>query len=287
VSVQKDGQVVAALPNNQTKVLGKLHVVSVPKLKSADGLHFDLDGASDVANVGECLLPGHLEFGLPPEGLALKAHAAAQKKNLATAIELALAQPLPGPALPGPATPNAEPPAKSIVLAAEVSLAVTQLKALGIVVESTPGQTVIPVGTRPEERQRAVANLTKVLQGLLKRMSISQQNYLNANKVRDEQGQLNPYRRKLVKVGPEGQLVEDEDPSEFRKELKPGHPDARPDGNVIYPNVNRKVEKADFESAAAEYQLLRTALERLAPMTIFPEAPVLPALPPEPEEKKP
>ncbi|MCW8130796.1 MAG: hypothetical protein KIS92_10635 [Planctomycetota bacterium] len=286
VLIGADGRVTANLLDGTTKALGRLAVTKLAR-PQGDGEVFaaPADGSTEVMHLpGEAgvpaLKPGHLEF---PDLRASTATAELADQlrvmRLINGLEIALAGParvdLPaGEVTPRPAEPaSAEP--RRLDIMTDLPLATAHLKALNIGVEALQGRTSIAVGARGDEQQRAVNALAKVLQGLLKRMAVCQENYAKANRTRDEQNRLNPYRRKTVRVGNEGEILVAEDASEFRKELKPESADAGPDGFVRYPNVNRPLEQADFERAAEEYRLVRTALERVAPNLIFPDPPAL------------
>lgn len=108
------------------------------------------------------------------------------------------------------------------------------------------------------------------------RMDVIANNLANVNTTRTETGK--PYRRQEVvfvpksyptvlyplppvqKVAAENlgegvkvfQIVED--PSPFRMEYKPGHPDANKEGYVAYPNVNPVTEMVDLISASRAYE---------------------------------
>ena len=287
VRVKPTGEVEAVMAEGGPKLLGRLTMVPLSEA-SGNGRVFSgavgapvLPGESGVP----LLRPGHLEY--PRLDVKFEVARLAERERrvrLLQRIELGLAEPF-RQALANqpvqPVQPVEPPPGQSagfpLLIGADLPLAVPHLKALGVQVEAALGRTRILVGDLDETRRQTVDALTKVLQGLRKRMDIAQLNYRNANRLRDEQGQLNPYRRKLIRVGPEGVLLEAEDETPFRKEFNPNHPDVGPDGSVLFPNVNRLVEKADFEQAAAEYRLIRTALERLAPGVIFPDPPALQA----------
>ncbi len=142
------------------------------------------------------------------------------------------------------------------------------LKALGIAVEKTNERTTIGTG---EDEADVTNALVAVLQGLRRRIAVNEENLRNADKTRDADGRLNPYRAKTISIGPKGVIVEGVDKSDFRKNYKPGDPDAGPDGNVLLSNVNKVVESAELKAAVEEYKLIRTALERLAPKHIFPD----------------
>lgn len=108
------------------------------------------------------------------------------------------------------------------------------------------------------------------------RLEVIANNIANVNTTRTPQGSA--YRRQQVifmpKGGPEfyfpvppvqviaeellgeGVKVQEikEDPSPFRLEYDPSHPDANADGYVVYPNVNIVTEMVDMISASRAYE---------------------------------
>lgn len=120
------------------------------------------------------------------------------------------------------------------------------------------------------------------------RMDVISSNIANAQTTRatvNENGEYEPYRRKLVRVEPReesfrsylhkasrfkskssslGQgvrvtrIVEDEEP--FKIVFDPEHPDANEDGYVQLPNVNPLKEMVDLMSATRSYEANVTAI---------------------------
>lgn len=106
------------------------------------------------------------------------------------------------------------------------------------------------------------------------RMDVISNNIANVNSTRTEQG--GPYKRQRVVFTPrEPQMIFDipfveppisyngkgvrvvgieEDPSPFRTEYRPEHPDADKDGYVRFPNVNVVLEMADMITATRAYE---------------------------------
>lgn len=108
------------------------------------------------------------------------------------------------------------------------------------------------------------------------RMDVIANNLANVNTTRTETGL--PYRRQEVVFVPKNypaylfpmppvQEISNEslgegvkvlkiveDPSPFRMEYKPGHPDANEEGYVAYPNVNPVTEMVDLISASRSYE---------------------------------
>jgi flagellar basal-body rod protein FlgC len=54
--------------------------------------------------------------------------------------------------------------------------------------------------------------------------------------------------------------------TDFERVLDPGHPDAGPDGIVLYPNVNTVLEMADLITAMRAYEANLTAQENFVRM---------------------
>lgn len=283
--VDTHGRCIATLASGEIQELGRIALVKLERPNGTGGIFpAPADGQTQVSQfpgeegVGP-LKVGHLEY--PAARVAQETGALAEQLRLLrllNGLEIALASPTQVSFNGGEATPRTTDPvaeARRLDLMADLPLASAHLKALGIAVENLQGRTSITIGPRAEDQQRVIAALSKALQGLQKRLATCQQNYTHALRTRDEQKRLNPYRRKTVKIGEEGEILSTEDESEFRKELKPESEDAGPDGFVRYPNVNRSLEQADFARAAEEYRLVRLALERCAPNVIFPEPPAL------------
>jgi flagellar basal-body rod protein FlgC len=108
------------------------------------------------------------------------------------------------------------------------------------------------------------------------RMEIHSSNIANINATRTPEG--GPYRRKEVVFETKsiGQNFEDalsaasqsidnpaqgvevvevvEDPSPFKRKFDPNHPDAGPDGYVLFPNVEVVSEIVDIQEAARAYE---------------------------------
>ncbi len=103
------------------------------------------------------------------------------------------------------------------------------------------------------------------------RMNQISSNLANANSTRTAEG--GPYRRKdavfatmldeanAKKSGGVEVVAVIEDQSAPRLQYDPGHPDARPDGYVAYPNVNVVEEMADMISATRTYEANVTAMK--------------------------
>lgn len=111
------------------------------------------------------------------------------------------------------------------------------------------------------------------------RMNAIANNLANANTTRDALGQANPYRRKdalfaaaLSRAGDPLQgvavpLIAD-DPSPFREEHRPDHPDADPATGVLrLPNVNPILEMVDMIDATRAYEANVTAFDASKAMT--------------------
>lgn len=107
------------------------------------------------------------------------------------------------------------------------------------------------------------------------RMEVLSSNIANINATRTPEG--GPYRRKDVvfESTPVGESFEDalnaaavntgtqvgvqvtkvlDDPSPFKKKYDPSHPDAGPDGYVLFPNVDVVSEMVNVQEAARSYE---------------------------------
>jgi flagellar basal-body rod protein FlgC len=103
------------------------------------------------------------------------------------------------------------------------------------------------------------------------RMDVSAVNVASAEITRDKDGNLNPFRRRLAVLAPgisdtddsPGVHVKsiDQDMSAFRKVFDPFHPDAGPDGNVLYPNIDYTTEMVNAMDASRAYEANVTAME--------------------------
>jgi flagellar basal-body rod protein FlgC len=112
------------------------------------------------------------------------------------------------------------------------------------------------------------------------RMDVIAENLANARTTRTPEG--GPYRRKVVLFEPILSEAEGEDGertegvkatrvgvdrvTDFERVLDPGHPDAGPDGMVVYPNVNTVMEMADLITAMRAYEANLTAQENFVRM---------------------
>ena len=105
------------------------------------------------------------------------------------------------------------------------------------------------------------------------RMDVIAENLANARTTRTPDG--GPYRRKVVlfepilnkvageerTLGVKATRVGTDHATDFERVLDPGHPDAGPDGMVLYPNVNTVMEMADLITAMRAYEAILTAQE--------------------------
>jgi flagellar basal-body rod protein FlgC len=96
------------------------------------------------------------------------------------------------------------------------------------------------------------------------RLDVIAQNVLNANTTRDARGERNPYRRRLV-ADKNGSIEITTDPSPFQKRYDPGHPDADRDGYVLYPNVDKEIERVNGLEASREYDGVTRVLKHFDP----------------------
>ncbi|MRX70589.1 flagellar basal body rod protein FlgC [Bacillus lacus] len=111
------------------------------------------------------------------------------------------------------------------------------------------------------------------------RMDIISSNMANVETTRgviNEEGQWEPYRRKMAVLEPKGQSFSSmlhharggqanpaagvvvsavkEDSAPFKKVFDPGHPDAGPDGFVNMPNVDPLKEMVDLMGSTRSYE---------------------------------
>lgn len=112
------------------------------------------------------------------------------------------------------------------------------------------------------------------------RMDVIAENLANARTTRTPDG--GPYRRKIVLFEPILREFEGDDEerslgvkatrigvdraTDFERVLDPGHPDAGPDGMVVYPNVNTVMEMADLITSMRAYEANLTAQENFVRM---------------------
>jgi len=110
------------------------------------------------------------------------------------------------------------------------------------------------------------------------RMDVIAENLANARTTRTPEG--GPYRRKVVlfeplltelegeerTLGVKASRVDVDSATDFERVLDPGHPDAGPDGIVLYPNVNTVMEMADLITAMRAYEANLTAQENFTRM---------------------
>src|SRR3954463_3323961 len=112
------------------------------------------------------------------------------------------------------------------------------------------------------------------LQAQRTRMDTIAANIANLNTTRNAAGQPVPYRRRFAvfasgygargadaaKPGVHvGQIKQDESP--FQKRFQPGHPDAGPDGMVLYPNIDLSTEYVNALEASRAYEANITTME--------------------------
>jgi len=271
IVVTPDGAVLALSAGGDKMELGRLQVYRVETVRAAK--NFLILPAENAVAQGidsqsvRPLLPGHLEFPSVDTGPLF---AARNRRQMLEKLLDALARPAPAPPPAGASNGLLTSP---IVIHADLPWTERHLKALGVTVERTPGRTTITPGENPGI---LAAQLTQVLQVLRARLFIHEQNIRNAERVRDADNRVNPYRRKILKISPQGEPLEELDLSILPKVSKPGDPNADPDGFVTMPNVNRAVETVEFMTAAEEYRMIRTVMERLAPQNIFPDPIPLP-----------
>jgi flagellar basal-body rod protein FlgC len=110
------------------------------------------------------------------------------------------------------------------------------------------------------------------------RMDVIAENLANARTTKTPDG--GPYRRKVVLFAPMLERLEEGERTlgvratrvgvdrvtDFERVMDPGHPDAGPDGMVLYPNVNTVMEMADLITSMRAYEANLTAQESFVRM---------------------
>lgn len=116
-----------------------------------------------------------------------------------------------------------------------------------------------------------------------KRMDIISHNLANIQTTRTEEG--TPYRRKMLVMSPADQGLDFsdtlngaltgvkideivEDPTPFKKEFVPGHPDADEDGYVAKPNVDLFVENVNMLMAKRAFEANVAAVKSAREMAL-------------------
>lgn len=112
------------------------------------------------------------------------------------------------------------------------------------------------------------------LQAQRTRMDTVAANIANLNTTRNANGQPVPYRRRFAVFSPNLASRGDgaakpgvhvskigQDDSPFQKRFQPGHPDAGPDGMVLYPNIDLSVEFVNALEASRAYEANVTTME--------------------------
>ena len=112
------------------------------------------------------------------------------------------------------------------------------------------------------------------LQAQRTRMDTIAANIANLNTTRNAAGQPVPYRRRFALFS-QGLAAKGEgktrpgvhvdkiklDESPFQKRFQPGHPDAGPDGMVLYPNIDLSIEFVNALEASRAYEANVTTME--------------------------
>ena len=125
---------------------------------------------------------------------------------------------------------------------------------------------------KADHRDELVEVLASLLADERKRMDVISNNIANSKTTKTVDG--TPYRRQLVKCGPDGFIYAVvEDKSAFNWVYDPAHPDAMKEGAnagyVAMPNVNPARELAEFEIHQQTAEALIEALRRLDPDLII------------------
>jgi flagellar basal-body rod protein FlgC len=123
---------------------------------------------------------------------------------------------------------------------------------------------------------RALDISTSGLVAQRQRLNTVAENIANAQTTRNEQGEVSPYQRRLVRFHTEpaspgegeatrgsavGFTVETDTQTPPKKMYSPGHPDADPEGYVMMPAVDLVNEFVNALEASRAYEANVTALE--------------------------
>ena len=109
------------------------------------------------------------------------------------------------------------------------------------------------------------------------RMHVIANNMANVNTTLDENGEVNPFRRRLVyfargmsRGNPNGVRVDEvrKQGGPLRQVFDPGHPEANPDGYRLMPNVKPIVEMVDMMEASRAYEGNLTVMETTKSLAI-------------------
>lgn len=181
--------------------------------------------------------------------------------------------------LPGP-PPDAAPPEKPEPLIIYEYLPQT-LEYLSKALKKDAEQSLAPsrFTYRYQHQNEAAEALTRTLHALRRRMAIIEKNLAHAEYVEEKQDKEGnkiavPYRRRLLVYGPSGELIEKEadlktDPFRVPPQEHPLW--KRGFKEPLLPNVQVEQERLQLKETAKEHELLRRALDRLAPHIVFPE----------------
>jgi flagellar basal body rod protein FlgC len=280
VRLSPNGSVTAYSGGAATQI-GRLQIARLKNALPAGDFCQPGNGAAQEDTEAAPLRCGHLEFPAIDNEAEIQALAAALgERRMLEDLQAALAHASarPAPVLANPAAGGAPAAAGPVVIHADLPWTAEHLKLLGINLERTPGRLTLAADNDPEALASAVV---KVLQVLRQRMGLHEQNLRNADRIRDSENRLNPYRRKTIHIGEKGEPVEELDNTPFPKTYKPGDPNTDAEGFIVMPNVNKTVETTEFQAAAEEYALARAVAARLAPNHVFPDPPRLPRAKPE------
>jgi len=162
-------------------------------------------------------------------------------------------------------------PARRITIAAALPWSAKYLSSRGVEVVSSPSKTVISAGEASKDVEALLGNL----EALRRRMRLIQANIAGAETTDaggGKPGKPQPYRRKVLEIGPGGVLSVKDDLSKFRRIYKPEHKHKDAEGYVLFPNVYPEVEREELKRAVREYGLIARAVSVLRPDLIVPDA---------------
>jgi len=119
--------------------------------------------------------------------------------------------------------------------------------------------------TRLEASGECKAAVIRFMEIARLQLDVCATNIANMQTTRDAEGKASPYRRRIVSVGPDGEVRNSLDDSPFQKRYLPGHPDADAHGIVLYSNVDMSIEYANCLQATQAYELAAEVLKKLDP----------------------
>lgn len=291
LSLEDDGRVIAFCADGLETPLGRMRLKVLDRCRADEtGRVFipipphaaDPLDAEATASDRSIFLFGCLEYGETERQAALLALRDARKRlALLRTMLVTLRCEAARPATIIPTAPPNFPSVESavrypsrLVFFTEMPWTNAQLKALKQKVATEGGRLTLEWGDGETSHKTTTDALIAILRSLSQKLLLHRENWLRAEEVREEAGVLTPYQRRFLDLTPDGTTTIKPDPAPFFKKYKPNDKFAdKKTGLVVLPNVDRSVEAAEFSAARAEYEILREALQRLAPEYVFPPPP--------------